>query len=161
MASPTLSSPQVRAMPAGLVPWISVPSSLEEDVIAPSGQTISHPRQEWHISGKVRTFLPIMVMAENWHIFSHSLQRVHFSMSTLGIMVDTGLFTRFPGFKKMWELGSSTSQSKTSTSPAGADAARFTVMVVLPVPPFPLAMVIIIMVSFMVPKSVVSICSKV
>ena len=53
------------------------------------------------------------------------------------------LFRLMLGDRKIWALGSSTSQSKNWT-PLFMERARLVAMVVFPVPPFPLAIEIII-----------------
>jgi hypothetical protein len=64
---------------------------------------------------------------------------VHFDSSIRGTEIPTEVTWWIEGDKKMWELGSSTSQSISSTVSFERERAKLTAMVVFPVPPLPLA----------------------
>ena len=67
----------------------------------------------------------------------HFLQKSHLFLSIFGISTNTSLLSFILTFKKIFEFGSSTSQSISCTS--FRLNAIFVAIVVLPVPPLPLA----------------------
>ena len=140
MTSPMLSLPCIKSMPSAL-PCSSVPTVLVTSSMASTGQTLTHPPQEWHRSGNVRILSFTHTMALYWHISAHSPQHMHVSWSTLGTGIPTGTCSFISGFRKRCPLGSSTSQSRyvIPLPNALATCARQVATVVLPVPPLPLA----------------------
>ena len=110
-------------------------------LIAPEGQTRAQPPQPWHSSGETNTFVPIQTIALNRQMSPQAPQRVQLSGATCGVGRPTARVAVISGLRKMWPLGSSTSQSTyTARAPfRAAIVAKLAAMVVLPVPPLPLA----------------------